>query len=161
MPLRPGWATIAQSGGSVEGLGCNTNLWVREFEYLHTSHRRYFEGHSSNQLVRLHMHTRWGSLLGAPGTNKPCYNVMGPHMQTGCRKIAEVKESARTTNYNALLWWPKKLKQRKKDYVDNAILLTLALIIWFHIKMLHAMNHPRIKWLKKKNNTLDIKVISC
>lgn len=29
--------------------------------YLHTSHRRYFEGHSSGRLARLHMHTRSGS----------------------------------------------------------------------------------------------------
>lgn len=55
-------------------------------EYLHTSHRRYFGGHSSSQLARLHMHTRWGSPWGAPGINTPCYNAMGPHTQTGCRE---------------------------------------------------------------------------
>lgn len=54
--------------------------------YLHTSHRRYFGGHSSSRLARLHMHTRWGSPWGAPGINMPCYNATGPHTQTGCRE---------------------------------------------------------------------------
>lgn len=58
----------------------------RDFGYLHTSHRRYFGGHSSSQLARLHMHTRWGSPWGAPGINMPCYNAMGPHKQMGCRE---------------------------------------------------------------------------
>ena len=86
--LWPGWATAAQS----EVMSGDVKVWDAVCghceglsEYLHTSHRRYFGGHSSNQLARLHMHTRWGSPWGAPGINTPCYNAMGPHMQTGCR----------------------------------------------------------------------------
>ncbi len=56
--------------------------------YLHTSHRRYFEGHSSGRLARLHMHTRSGNPWAAQGTNTPCYNATGPRMQTGCGKNA-------------------------------------------------------------------------
>lgn len=81
-------------GGSY-GLGCSMRSMGRDFEYLHTSHRRYFGGHSSSQLARLHMHTRWGSPWGAPGINMPCYNAMGPHTQTGCRENGSGKSKGR------------------------------------------------------------------